>query len=339
MIWPLKWYDDAKSWTYVEFKPAQTPDGLERQPVPPNRFYVTCTLKSLRIAHRRVGWKTYYGVVHSQVKAAHWSGAPAHFQVVSTPKFLENLDGSKLDRVVQLDKTLAGPVPYRGGRFEMEVGVFAVKVADLAQPVLALLQSISAKAGVAVVNQAMPFVDLIAQGVSAVTGAKDAASLAIALAREYTPVRTGWYAVIGAEQGQLEPASLRINPGDYALADSTGMAVTAYPYLLFSITASTQRDDFFGLPEIAVPYAELRTVVARGDAGRAKELLTLLQRTVHTSPDLLPDDAKRLFGMIQKQVDDAFGREALMTSGATRGRKIDPLKKLPLYRDRTKGSS
>jgi len=231
------WYvKQAQDWTYVAFEPAQVPDKLQRRPLGRDAEYFTVTLQAMRIVNVRVGFKKFYGVVHSQVTANHASGTPAEFQVVTTPDFLRNVISKNLDRVLFLERNLCGPIPYRGGRVSLQTGLFAVQSADLAEPFVSLLTELSQTAGVSFLSQAVPYLPFITRGIGLLTGGSQATVLQIGLAREYTTLTTGWFAVIGASRGKIAADQLSISKDDNRIIDqTTGGAIADYPYMVFKI--------------------------------------------------------------------------------------------------------
>jgi hypothetical protein len=68
---------------------------------------------------------------------------------------MRGITGDKLARVPIGPTRLAGPVPYLGGAIELEVGLFAIKEKDLAEPYLDFLQSVGELAGISFVTPAL----------------------------------------------------------------------------------------------------------------------------------------------------------------------------------------
>src|SRR5829696_3133081 len=121
-FWDAIFRRRAEDWTYSYLSEEQVPDEDKPKPMEPNSAYLSIILKSARVVDVRRGLSRLYGTVHSFASVPHLSAGSAEFQVVTAPEDLRNVDASRIDRVVQLDQRLLGPVPYRGGTLELEVG-------------------------------------------------------------------------------------------------------------------------------------------------------------------------------------------------------------------------
>src|SRR5207253_6014661 len=64
----------------------------------------------------------------------------------------------------------------------------------------------------------------------------------------------------------------------YTLVDQGGKPVSAYPYLVFSMEASTQRDDFDRIPELQVAHKALNDAIRTGREEKVKDALTVFRR-------------------------------------------------------------
>ncbi|RZM18123.1 MAG: hypothetical protein EOO88_41565, partial [Pedobacter sp.] len=71
---------------------------------------------------------------------------------VTAPTAMRDLDPNRLDRIIQSNYRLMGPVPYVGGDIRVEIGLLSVASADLAAPYLQLLETLSDKAGVSYIK-------------------------------------------------------------------------------------------------------------------------------------------------------------------------------------------
>src|SRR5215468_55481 len=132
--------------------------------------YLTIDLEALHIVNVRKGLTKFYGAVHSNIGIPYLSGEMREFQFLSTPPELGEADAKNLDRVIPGPFRLLDGVPYRGGKIDLEVGLFSIVAADLAGPYLNLLGDLSQKAGVAFVSAAIPFVDVLHSGFKAIAG-------------------------------------------------------------------------------------------------------------------------------------------------------------------------
>ena len=140
--WNDLFYTRAQSWIYAALEPTAVPGQTDRVRVSANEAYARIYLKSLRIVNVRKGLETFYGAVHSYASFLHTSGQPAQFSKLIVPNQLKNVDANRIDRVININQSIAGWTPYRGDDVEVEVGLFSVKAVDLADSFLNLLEQI-----------------------------------------------------------------------------------------------------------------------------------------------------------------------------------------------------
>lgn len=293
----------AEDWTYLELGANQVPTGVGHDGIPPDTAYLTLTLRSLRIVDVRKGLKRFFGTVHSWSSLAHLSGR-AQFQVVTTPAELKDADAAHLDRVISMDRPLLGPVPYRGGGLELEVGLFSVVSGDLVGPFLDVLESMSKAAGVTFVAAAGPFIEPLTQAISVLTGTSRDSLLEIGLAKQWEPT-TGYYAIVRAPRGRIRTEDVSV-AADQRLVDARGDAIQDYPYVVFSIEASRERPNWFEIPELKSAYDDLNREVQRGKVRDAEEAFAVFRRAALTSPDLLIDDARKMTDKVNSHIKEVL---------------------------------
>lgn len=136
----------------------QTPNREPIRAIKSDSEYISIVLKSMRVVNVRVGFSKFYTTVHSYISLSHASGTRANFYVCTTPGQLEEFDKSNVDRIININKRLLGPVPYVGGDLNLELGLFSIKSADLIKPFVSLLTDISNLAGVSFIKAAEPYV-------------------------------------------------------------------------------------------------------------------------------------------------------------------------------------
>jgi hypothetical protein len=313
----------AETWTYLELSGEQVPTKADHAAIAPNEAYLTLTLRSLRIVDVRKALKRFYGAVHSWSSVAHVGTGRAEFEVVTTPADLRDADAEHLDRVIAMDRPLLGPVPYRGGGLDLELGLFSVMSQDLAGPFLDVLEGMSKAAGVTFVSAARPFIAPLTQGISLLTGSTRNTTLEIGIAKNWEPT-TGYYAIIRAPRGLIPPQDVRV-ADDQHLVDSGGNVLGTYPYVVFSIDASRDRPNWFEIPELKDAYAELNAEVSRGKVQDAEQAFAVFRRKTLTSPDLLFADARVITDKVDAQVKEVL--RATQTAGRE-GRPLPPLAEL-----------
>lgn len=315
------WATKAKTWTYAPLNPANVPGNATPTTVEKETVYLQIRLKSLHIRDVRRGVSKFYGTVHSWASVAHRSGTNAEFSALTTPGGLKDVDTKNLDKVIGVDFPLLGPVPYRGAGLALQVGLFSITSENLAGPFLGVLDTLSQLSGVAFVTTAQAFAKPLLQGINALTRKTGDAELEIGLSMQTSTPQTGYYAVIRAPLGSIDVRQLTVAPTNFSLLDARGSPLQD-PYMVLEVSVSDTRDDWFMIPEIQKPYAELREAVRGGNFEEVKKALVAFERAAWTSDDLLIKDAKTLSANVRKETTDLF------PDTTTSGEKKQELKEL-----------
>jgi hypothetical protein len=304
--WKKIWTDQAEDWIFDYLSASQVPDKLARVAVASNSGYLSVFLRSFRVVNVRKGISKFYGTVHSFIAVPHISGKPAKFHVLTTPSSLSEIDAENIDRIINMNHRLLGPIPYRGGDVEIEVGLFSVESANLVKSFLTVLEGMSQAAGVSYINAALPFVGPILQGVDLLTGAGGASILEIGLARPFAMIETGTMIVIRAPKGSINISDYQLDE-DFKLIAKDGQSLKDYPYIVVAIEAQPDRPDWFNIPELAAAYAELMDEVRKGKYQPTMEALAVFKRVAITCPDLFTKHAVNLAKEVEEQVNGALG--------------------------------
>lgn len=314
--WPVLMRGRAEQWTYLQL-PAQRGGEVE-----PESAYLSVFLRSAHVVDVRRGLRRLYGAVSSSLELPTRAGTTAQFVSTVSPASLQDVDPDHLDRYVQLNHRLLGPVPYVGGDVEAEVGLFSVPSSDLTGPYLNLLDSLSKAATVAFIGHALPFVEPIKQGINVLAGASDGAALEVGFSTTWRPLRCGAVVVVRTPASASE--SYRIDERDGRLLDASGQPVSDQPYLVLEISAEPRRDDWASIPELADAWADVQREYRTGDVERTQEALVAFRRIALTCNDLLFDDALRLAERTQAAYG-ALGPPTPPVRGAGNRRELPPL--------------
>lgn len=324
--WSGAMREKAGGWAFGPLGAHQVPDSLDHEVVEPETAYLSGFLRSMWITDVRKGVGRFYGTVHSHVSLPHLSGGSAEFHVVVSPPDLRDVDCARADRFVTRNIRLFGPVPYRGGDLEVELGVFSVQAGDLVGPFVDLLEAVSGAAGVALVGGALPFAKPVRRGLDLLLGADGEATLEIGLATTFARPETGSFAVVRRSSDALDLATVGLTD-DFRLVNADGEVLVDWPYAVFAIEASPTRPDWFTVPELARPYESLRKDVARATLDAVRESLVTFKKATLASPDLLLRDALNLVEKVRNEVDETL--RLTQTGGAER--VLRPLEELRLY--------
>lgn len=305
----MSWWDavrrESDDWIVAQLGADQVPGAEATRLVRPHNDYLSIHLQSLRIAYTRKITTRFHGAVYSFAGLPHRSGQKAEFNSITTPGNLRNIDPDRVDRVVQMSKRIVGPIPYRGGDLELDIGLFSVRVTDLAAPFLDLLEELSGAAGVAFVSTMMPFLRPLRKGIEAITGGN---SLEVGLSRVFPQPSTGWFVVIAAPKGSVNVASIRIDPQDHRIISPE---IERHSYLVFEISAADQRDDWYLIPELQSTYRRLQKEAAAGEATNARAAFQVFRRAVLTNDDLLAQDAQYVVDAVERELTSIQGNAAM----------------------------
>jgi hypothetical protein len=331
--WKELFIKRAADWVFSPLAASQVPEEPRTSDIIPiDEAYLGMTLRSMRIVNVRKMTTKFYGVVHSYTTLSHLSGTEAAFHTVTTPTELRNIDPQHIDRVIQVNMPLLGPIPYRGGPVGLELGLFSVKEADLAAPFIDVLVSAASKAGIAVVSAALPFIEPLKKGIDAITGADADAILEVGLSTNLDPLKTGWYVVMRAPKQDINISRLSVTPEDFRLVDAdTNQLVQNYPYMLFTVSYIKQRPDWFTLPDLSRPYQEIQTAARSRDYNTVKELIIAFKRRALTSDDLITDDAVRIATLVKERAERAMDATLTARGAPDEQSVLPPLESYPLY--------
>jgi len=302
-------FKKTQNWIFEPLSAKQTPDGLQSANIEPDKYYLSVFLRSMRIVNVRKAFSRFYGTVHSHISVPHLDGT-IEIDTVTTPDRLKDVPTDSVVDIVEFNHRLLGPVPYRGGDFVFQVGLFSIKGTDLAEPFLDVLQSMSTAAGVSYWNIAKPFVDPVKKGIELLVGAQGAAALEIGAHGTWPKPRTGYYLAMRAEKGTVAVNSLKVAP-DFRLTDQSDTPYTDYPYLLLAVEADTTRPDWFTIPDIRAAYKALQEDVRQGNVKTADQTFQVFRRTALTSPDLLRPHATAIVGEVEETLRNTLPATAV----------------------------
>jgi hypothetical protein len=209
----------------------------------------------------------------------------------------------------------------------MEIGLFSIKEADLAEPFINLLTSMSSLAGVSFINTALPYIGPLEKGFELLTGSGNDTVLEIGIKNEFSIINTGYYVVIRASKSSINVSDLKIDTNDFRLLYKNNTIVEDYPYMVFEISSSQNRDDWFNIPEISDSYNKLQEQVRKGIMEDVKNALTVFKLIVLTSPDLLIRDGKIIYKKVENEITEIF---ATTTTSKSKSYQLKNLKEFSL---------
>jgi len=291
-FWNALWKTETTDWVYGLLGEQQVAQQYGKQwVVTKDQAYVSATMRRMRIPYSRMGWNAYSGAVHCFAELG-YNGDPGRLKLrsLATPLELEDLAGKKVARIETRDRRLFGPVPYRGGDFSFELGLFSIRD-DLAAPYIALLGKLAPLLGIPYLTTAAGLVETVKAGID---GLSAQASLEVGVTNTFSEVRSGCYvlAAMPATPGVL--AELTVD-ADHRLYRQ-GVLVTE-PYVIFSIDVTANRMDYLEIADVGSAYRavseELRATPR--DQERLGGKLKAFRTAAALSPDLLRSDAERIY--------------------------------------------
>lgn len=326
-FWDGVWKTPSQPPFFGQLKPAQAPSDAP-QPIQllPDEHYIALNLRSLNIPYVRRGLRRFFGAAFCYGRLPGLATGDAEYQVFRVPAELRDLDASHVDRLLQLQSRLIGPTPYRGGDFEFQLALFTVESADMLAPFLDLLQTVSESIPSTYAAVATTTLATVRKGMDTFKAHAGPNSLEVGVHQtKFTP--SAGVHLLAASLGKNKLEQLRLTE-DGQVLDAEGRRL-AFPYIVFEITATTQKADWFNIPDVSAAYRGLMGELRKDSPPNVKAAQTQFDRTVLLSPDLIPADATRIVKLMRERVDSL--QSAGLTSLRERPNEIPDLKSLGLY--------
>jgi hypothetical protein len=293
--------------------------------------YVTVFIKSARIVDVRRWTSKFYGCVQSRAHYLHVERGQVEYQSVVVPTMMKELDPKNLDKVIQIDKPILGPVPYIGG-LSLELGLFSVKGTDLAGPYIDLLTGLAEKANVGFLTAALPFVEPLRRGADLLFGNANQSELEIGYDKTWTDLSTGYWLLMRAPKGTVELSDLKMDANDFRLTDQRGRPFKEYPYIIFEVAKSRRRDDWMLIPELKEGWDHIGKAAKAGQLDDAEQLLRQFVLTCRWSPDLVPVDQERLAKAAETKLPE-LQKKTVIGGARIDHHPLGDLSELNLYRE------
>ena len=299
---------ESKDWAHWRLHAPPTP-------VVPDKNYFEVRIDSMRLRHSRVGFKKFHAAVHSFFTYTHTESGRVEMQSLTSPKKLQELDKSSLANVLIINQTVLGPVPYRGGTLQLEMGLFAVEADDVGKSFLSFVGEVSDVAGVSYLKSALPILGLVKSGVDLLLGTNKATSLEVGVADETKSPQTGTYILVAADKSEIDEEAFSLDSDKRLLMNNEPF--DGANYFVYSVDASTTRSDWATIPDLRGGYNAVITALrARRPENDVNALLDSLRVLCITTPDLLAADADQVFRRAEEVVKKVFsGRERVSAAG------------------------
>ncbi len=245
---------------------------------------------------------------------------------------------------VKLDYAVTDLLPFAGGKVEIESGLIALKGQNHLTASIGILQDFSGLVA-APLSQALEIAQKVSSGMDRLVDANKGSNVRLAFHREFvsggggaSELKPGYIAVIAASPDDVPEATLSVKESQLY---SKGQPLAGVDYLLFRIEGRTERDDWrFPIIEEA-----MNTAIEAGLKGKpqdSEDAKTAALTAAWQSPDLAPQDKRRVVEAIKAEIADATGpgkgavgdkRRDLSEVMKARGGSVrDALRKPPLTR-------
>jgi hypothetical protein len=326
-FWDAVWRTPARQPFFGQLASAQVPsDAPQHVELTPDEYYVALNLRSLYIPYVRKGLKRFFAAAFCYARLPALATGDAEFQVFRVPENLRDLDSAHVDRLLQLQSRLVGPTPYRGGDFEFQLALFTVESADMLAPFLDLLQSVSESIPSAYASVATGAFATVRKGMDTLKAYAGPNSLEVGVHQTKFQLSTGVYLL--AAGLTKEHANSVVLQDDGRVVDDAGKVISV-PYIVFEISATKQKSDWFNIPDISTAYRGLMNEIKADSPPRVDAARKMFERTVLLSTDLIPADATRIVALVRARVDGLLA--AGLTSRPSIQVAVPDLRTLALY--------
>lgn len=294
----------------LTFIPDVKRSGTTPMAIAPDETYIEMFVDSLRIDKDRSFATRFHGIVYCFASLSKLGDEDAVFASVTKPDKLAELDKNSVGKVMTISKQMLGPVPWRGGNFDLQLGLFSVKSGNVLTPLLNFVTKVSDAAGISFINVAKPFVPLISEGMDLIAGQTEDTKLVVGVDSSMPLGRSMSCAVIAKKKGEIDASALSVDAADGKLLLNGAPLEAAY--CVFSIRATDRKPDWGEIPELKESYAALKKALNESEAEEVEEAFVAFKRKLLTSPDLIRKDADLLVTKAKDLVDALFPPAAMV---------------------------
>lgn len=283
----------------------------------PGSVYVELRLKEMFLRTSRKLWRKFYPMLHAATKHG---GIEEH--AVAGPGQLRELGDVNLERLVNLNQRLAGPMPYTGEDFSIVVGLYAIPGADASK---ALIDTIGTLAQLAQVGGgAVDLVHVVKGGIERVVGLNSAELQLGVLDTFYigqNPLSPGLHVGIAAPPNRVNMEELWFETGTLKRGQDppSSRSYEDHDYMVLEINTSTTREDWRRLPRILEYEKQFDAILGDGEkdvATKQKQLEVLwtsFGEALRKAPELIDSHRESIRTAVG---DDLRGRLQAQKSGS-----------------------
>lgn len=265
------------------------------QPIEPDRAYFVVRLTEMYLGRSRTLWRKFYPMLHAFATVG---GMEEH--AVVGPGALQELGEANLERVVNVNTRLFGPMPFRGGDVSILVGLYSIPGDDAAKALVVTVGQLAGLVGPAAIPS-MQVVDVLKAGVDSLLGLPNT-TLRLGVRDTFYPdnrLRAGFHIGIGAPEEEVQFDRLWLHNGRLVKGDDPliARAYEDHDYIVLQIERRDHRGDWAGLPGLITFEQQYGTIMKDAALGvddkraRLRKLWPVFTESLRTSPHLTALDA------------------------------------------------
>ena len=224
--------------------------------------YFVVRLSEMYIRHSRKLWRRIHPMLHGFTEYA----GNEHHAVIG-PAQLQEISETNLDRIMNFNYRICGPVPYFGGDVDVLAGLYSVPGEDAGK---ALIDTVSTVAGLASVaaDPVFKITEAVRTGVERIISI-DQAALRIGVRDTFfpgaqNPLRSGFHVAIDAARPEVDFQRLWLVDGRLLTGTHPEAAVpySDTDYLVLQIERRASRQDWPRLPVMADYNKKFSAIIA-----------------------------------------------------------------------------
>ena len=255
--------------------------------------YFRLVLCEMSLRRDRAWFASWYPAVHSLVRCT-FGDRVVQIPYIAGGLTLPDITPTNLNRVVQMNHPLTSLMPFNGGDVELDAGLFALKGEDYLDNLLKVLGDFAQKLTLPQVSTVLNVAGPLAHGVEELLGARDK-TLHLGFRRRFSSggdgssnLQSGYFAVIRAEEGQIDPQQLWVADGRLRIGPSLeqNQPLSGYAYMLFRIECHKDRNDWRQLNSIGEPFSMAVEALMDQQPEVSEWMLRRAYKAVLNSPDL-----------------------------------------------------
>lgn len=321
------WNKISKSKSYrparIAIKPENTKSSLLLvQPFERHKHYFEVVVNEMYLTYERKWFKTYDPLVFVTSRFL-YHGEMVEIPFLVGPQMLQNKMGSELNGMIFENTLVAGLHPYRGGNLTINIVLGRMVINNYLKKVIKILENASGTYPGAFATAIEPYTKVAKVILSGLEDLFDSADIEPLIGHS-TPftassnddLRPGYFAMINRAEDEVDPKNFFVidRKLHYGNTIENTKPFREEDYVLYSIVASTKRNDIESLP-FYNQFTSLQQIISNMGISLGEneknilngKLFSLIDM-VRMSPDLVRDQVDQVIlefrTDIKKMIDD-----------------------------------